>query len=192
MSNKFRVLWVDDEIDLLTPYFQFLNGKGYELSSVSNGNDAIELIRNQVFDLVLLDENMPGMSGLQVVDEIKKIKPQLPIIMVTKSEEENIMDSAIGSNIADYLIKPVNPNQLLLAIKKVFDKVKLVSEKSLQLYQSEFNKLSQQITFADNIDDGKIFIEIIYFENQLEKPITILCGSIASARIDLTTRFVSI
>ncbi|HOU98881.1 MAG TPA: PglZ domain-containing protein [Bacteroidales bacterium] len=170
MSNKFRVLWVDDEIDLLTPYFQFLNGKGYELSSVSNGNDAIELIRNQVFDLVLLDENMPGMSGLQVVDEIKKIKPQLPIIMVTKSEEENIMDSAIGSNIADYLIKPVNPNQLLLAIKKVFDKVKLVSEKSLQLYQSEFNKLSQQITFADNIDDWKnIYKNIIYFENQLEQ-----------------------
>lgn len=170
MNNKFRILWVDDEIDLLTPYFQFLNNKGYHLSSVSNGNDAIELIRNNLFDLVLLDENMPGMSGLQLLNEIKKIRPQLPVIMVTKSEEENIMDSAIGSNIADYLIKPFNPNQLLLAIKKVFDKVKLISEKSLQQYQNEFNQLSQQITFAEDIDDWKkIYININYFEKQLEQ-----------------------
>ncbi|MGQ9847372.1 MAG: T9SS response regulator signal transducer PorX, partial [Bacteroidales bacterium] len=170
MTNRLRILWVDDEIDLLTPYFQFLNNKGYHLTSVSNGTDAIDLIINNSFDLVLLDENMTGISGLKVLNEIKKIKPQLPVIMITKSEEEDIMDSAIGSNIADYLIKPFNPNQLLLSIKKVFDKVKLISEKSLQQYQSEFNQLSREINIAQNIDDWKkIYKNIIYYENQLEQ-----------------------
>lgn len=191
MTNKIQILWVDDEIDLLTPYFQFLNGKGYHLSSVSNGNDAIELIQNNLYDLVLLDENMPGMSGLQVLNEIKKIKPQLPVIMVTKSEEENIMDSAIGSNIADYLIKPFNPNQLLLSIKKVFDKVKLISEKSLQQYQSEFNQLSQQITFAEDLDDWKkIYKNIIYFEKQLEQAGNVeMQGVLQSQRIEANHAF---
>jgi len=170
MTSAFKILWVDDEIDLLTPYFHFLNGKGYDLSSVSNGTDAIELISSNNYDLIILDENMPGLSGLHVLDEVKKMKPLLPVIMVTKSEEENIMNSAIGSNIADYLIKPVNPNQLLLSIKKITDKSRLVSEKSLQQYQGEFNQLSREIMFAEGIEDWKnIYKKIIYYEQQLEK-----------------------
>ncbi|NSW44927.1 MAG: response regulator [Bacteroidales bacterium] len=169
MSTSFNILWVDDEIDLLTPYFHFLKSKGYELHSCSNGTDALDLIKQSSYDLVILDENMPGLSGLQVLDEVKKIKPHLPVIMVTKSEEEDIMNSAIGANITDYLIKPVNPNQLLLAIKKVSEKVKLISEKSLQQYQSEFNHLTQQIMYAQNLEDWKkIYKNILFFEQQLE------------------------
>jgi len=170
MSNSFNILWVDDEIDLLTPYFHFLKSKGYSLQSCSNGIDALSLIQEHLYDLVILDENMPGLSGLQVLDEIKKLKPHLPVIMVTKSEEEDIMNSAIGSNIADYLIKPVNPNQLLLAIKKVSEKVKLISEKSLQQYQSEFNYLTQKMMNAQNLEDWKkIYKNILFFEQQLEQ-----------------------
>lgn len=170
MTSAFKILWVDDEIDLLTPYFHFLNQKGYDLSSVSNGTDAIELISSNNYDLVILDEHMPGLDGLHVLDEIKKIKPFLPIIMVTKSEEENIMNSAIGSNIVDYLIKPVNPNQLLLSIKKITDKSRLVSEKSLQQYQNEFNQLSQEIAFAKKLNDWKnIYKKLVYYEQQLEE-----------------------
>lgn len=167
MSKSLQILWVDDEIDLLKPYFIFLQNKGYNLISCSNGTDALQIIKNNTVDLVILDENMPGLSGLQVLDELKRIKPFLPVIMVTKSEEENIMDSAIGSNISDYLIKPVNPKQLLLAIKKVVDKERLMGEKSVSQYLTEFNKFSQHITFARSIEEWKeIYRNLTFFEEQ--------------------------
>jgi CheY-like chemotaxis protein len=165
-----RILWVDDEIDLLKPYIIFLKNKGFDVFSVSNGNDALTLIHKEPFDIIILDENMPGLSGLQVLDDVKKTNPHLPVIMVTKSEEENIMEGAIGANIADYLIKPVNPNQLLLSIKKITEKNRLVSEKSIHQYQTEFNQLSQQIAFAQTLDDWKqIYKKIVYYDLNLQQ-----------------------
>ena len=116
MAN--RLLWADDEIELLNAHIIFLKNKGYEVTTVTNGLDAIEACKSMPFDLILLDENMPGMSGLETLAVIKEIYPSTPVVMVTKSEEENIMEQAIGSKIADYLIKPVNPNQILLTLKK--------------------------------------------------------------------------
>ena len=113
-----KILWADDEIDLLKPHVMFLEEKGHEVSTVNSGNEAIDEIKASNFDIVFLDENMPGLSGLATLSEIKKKQPNLPIVMITKSEEEYIMEEAIGSKIADYLIKPVNPNQILLTLKK--------------------------------------------------------------------------
>lgn len=128
MSN-IHILWVDDEIDLLKPHIIFLEKKGYKVSTCTNGADAIDLIDDENFDVVFLDENMPGISGLEALTEIKAKHSQLPIIMITKSEEEYIMEDAIGNKIADYLIKPVNPNQILLSLKKNLDHSRLISEK---------------------------------------------------------------
>lgn len=120
MSNGVRILWVDDEIDLLKPHILFLKGKGYEVETANNAYDAIDMVGSHPYDLIILDEMMPGMTGLETLPKIKEIRPTTPVIMVTKSEEENIMDKAVGSKIADYLIKPVNPNQVLLSIKRTF------------------------------------------------------------------------
>lgn len=119
MSNGL-LLWVDDEIELLRAHIIFLEKKGYEVVTVTNGTDAIDQCRQKTFDLILLDEMMPGLSGLETLQSIKEISPATPVVMVTKSEEENIMDQAIGSKIADYLIKPVNPSQILLTLKRTF------------------------------------------------------------------------
>ena len=119
--NQVKILWADDEIELLKPHVIFLQTKGYNVRTANNGNDALEQVKSEHFDLVFLDENMPGMSGLDTLIEIKKHKKSLPVIMITKSEEEHIMESAIGGEISDYLIKPVNPNQILLSIKKNLD-----------------------------------------------------------------------
>ena len=146
LSMKDRLLWVDDEIDILRPHVMFLEAKGYEVSTVTNGFDAVELCRNEVFDLIFLDENMPGMSGLETLSKIKDIRPEVPVIMITKSEEENIMDMAIGAKIADYLIKPVNPNQILLSLKRNLENRKLVDEKSTSKYQQEFRKIGMNLT----------------------------------------------
>ena len=123
-----HLLWVDDEIEMLRAHIIFLEKKGYDVTTVNNGNDAIEECRKRNFDLVLLDEMMPGITGLETLQQIKDISPSTPIVMVTKSEEENIMDQAIGQKIADYLIKPVNPSQILLALKKNIHKKQIVTE----------------------------------------------------------------
>lgn len=117
MTNG-KLLWVDDEVNMLKAHIIFLEQKGYEVTTLTNGYDAVEQCQQEDFDLVLLDENMPGLSGLETLQRIKDIRPDLPVVMVTKSEEENIMNQAIGAKIADYLIKPVNPNQILLTLKK--------------------------------------------------------------------------
>ena len=168
--KKVRILWTDDEIDLLKPYILFLEEKGFELSTASNGDDAIEMVKNQDFDLVFLDENMPGLSGLQTLTYIKELKPDIPVIMITKSEEEDIMDEAIGSKIADYLIKPVNPKQILLSIKKNIDTKRLISERTLSGYQSEFGKIGLKISEANSFSDWvELYKKLVYWELELEQ-----------------------
>lgn len=151
------LLWVDDEIELLTAQILFLKKKGYDVITVTNGSDAIDQCDTQTFDLILLDEQMPGLSGLETLQKIKDIQPATPIVMVTKSEEEDIMDQAIGSKIADYLIKPVNPNQILLTLKKNIHRREIVTEVTQTSYQQNFMDISTQI---QNCQDYKDWIEV--------------------------------
>ncbi|OIP00615.1 MAG: two-component system response regulator [Bacteroidetes bacterium CG2_30_33_31] len=168
--NNIKILWVDDEIDMLRPHIIFLASKGYKVDTINNGNDALDLISVNNYDLIFLDENMPGLSGIEVLSLINKINPLLPVIMITKSEEESIMEDAIGSNIADYLIKPVNPNQILLAIKKNIDSRKIISNKNSSEYQQEFREigieLSNDLDFEEWIS---IYKKIVTWELKLEK-----------------------
>lgn len=143
MANQ--ILWADDEIDQLEPHIIFLENKGFDITPVTNGEDAIALIRERLFDLVFLDEQMPGMDGLATLNKIKTIQPALPVVMITKSEEESIMEDAIGGKISDYLIKPVNPNQILLTIKRILEQNRIRSEKFAQKYLRNFNQISEQI-----------------------------------------------
>lgn len=146
MIEKPRILWADDEIDMLKPHILFLEEKGYDITAVNNGKDAIDEVVKRHFDIVFLDENMPGINGLAALQKIKEFNPQLPVIMITKSEEESIMEDAIGSKISDYLIKPVNPKQILLAIKKNLEEKQLVSDKNTQDYRQEFREISMRIS----------------------------------------------
>ncbi len=166
---KYRLLWADDEIELLTAHIIFLQSKDYEVVKVTNGPDAIEACRRETFDLVLLDENMPGLTGLETLLQIKEIAPTTPVVMVTKSEEEDIMEQAIGSKIADYLIKPVNPSQILLTLKKNIHKEEIVAEKANSAYQQNFGKLAMQISDARSIEEWKeVYKRIVYWELELE------------------------
>jgi len=141
-----KILWVDDEIEILKAHILFLEQKGYQVKALNNGMDAVELIEKEQFDIVFLDENMPGLSGIETLEKIKMINAQIPVVMITKSEEESIMEDAIGSNIADYLIKPVKPNQILLSLKKNLENKKLVSEKTISSYQQEFRNISMELS----------------------------------------------
>ncbi len=165
-----NILWVDDEIDVLKPHILFLTEKGYNVITATNGSQALDEIFKHSLDLVFLDENMPGLSGLETLSKIKLLKPDLPVVMITKNEEEDIMDAAIGSQIRDYLIKPVNPNQILLAIKKNIDNQRLVTEKTTSDYQSEFGRIGLQIndslTFKDWVE---VYKKLVYWELELEK-----------------------
>lgn len=168
--NKVKILWVDDEIDMLRPHIIFLTSKGYEMDTINNGADALEMIAESHYDLVFLDENMPGLTGIEVLTKIKKIRPHLPVIMITKSEEESIMEDAIGSNIADYLIKPVNPNQILLAIKKNIDSRKIISDKNTHSYQQEFRQIGMDLMDSPNFEEWmNIYKKLIDWELKLEK-----------------------
>lgn len=151
--SDYNILWADDEIDLLKPHILFLKSKGYEPVTVNNGRDALELVESRPFDLVILDENMPGLTGLETLQKVKEISPQTPVIMITKSEEENIMDQAVGNQIADYLIKPVNPMQILMSIKRNLHRDKLVSETATDAYRREFPELSRIISDASSIEE---------------------------------------
>ncbi len=167
--RKIQILWTDDEIELLKPHIIFLERKGYEVDTATNGQDALEKIKNTRFDLVFLDENMPGISGLETLTEIKKLRPSTPVIMITKSEEENIMDEAIGNRISDYLIKPVNPNQILLTIKKHVDTDRLVSEKTSMEYQMQFRQLAMKINaIQDETEWREIYKELVDWEMKIE------------------------
>ncbi len=169
MKEEVKILWVDDEMDLLKPYLIFLEEKGFLMSSVTNGLDAINRIKSEEFDLLILDEHMPGLSGLETLQHIKSFNPFLPVMMITKSEEEDIMDEAIGSKIADYLIKPVNPRQILLAIKKILENKRLISRKTTMEYRTQFDEISRMInnafTFNEWVD---IYKKLTYWELELE------------------------
>ena len=148
-----RILWADDEIHLLKPYVIYLQEKGYEVTPVNNGQDAIDVCQEQQFDIVFLDENMPGLSGLEVLQEIKSLYPTLPVVMITKSEEEHIMEQAIGQKIADYLIKPVNPSQILLCLKKHIHQREIVEEHTNTTYRQEFSDITYMIDTASTIEE---------------------------------------
>ncbi len=167
--SSLKILWVDDEIELLKPHILFLERKNYNVTSCSNGSDAIDLVDENNFDIVFLDENMPGISGLETLLEIKQLKANLPIVMITKSEEEYIMEEAIGSKIADYLIKPVNPNQILLSLKKNLDHSRLISEKTSSNYQQEFRKISMDLVIANTYEEWiTLYKKLVHWELELE------------------------
>lgn len=167
--QRYSILWADDEIDLLKPHILFLEQRGYDITSVNNASDAVELCDERQFDVVFLDEHMPGMSGLEALSLIKNIKPNLPVVMITKNEEEQIMEEAIGSKIADYLIKPLNPSQILLSVKKILQNKRLVIEKMNLGYQQDFRNIS--MAFMDDMNHAgwtDIYRKLVYWELQLE------------------------
>jgi CheY-like chemotaxis protein len=166
--TKGTLLWVDDEIELLKAYIIYLEKKEYEVLTATNGQDAIDICREQPVDLILLDENMPGLSGLETLSQIKEINAAIPVVMVTKSEEENLMNQAIGSKIADYLIKPVNPPQILLTLKKHLHKRTIAEEVTNTSYQQNFQKLSMQINDSYTVDDWKeVYRRLVFWELEL-------------------------
>ena len=165
-----KILWADDEIDLLKPHILFLEEKGYDVTPVISGGDAIDSCREEAFDLIFLDENMPGLTGLETLASIKEIDPAVPVVMVTKSEEESIMNQAIGNKIADYLIKPVNPNQLLLSIKKNLHKNDIITTATTESYQQEFGRIGMQINDSLTADDWmEVYKKLVYWELELEE-----------------------
>jgi DNA-binding response OmpR family regulator len=169
MKND-KLLWADDEIDLLKPHILFLEDKGFEVVTVCSGQDAIECCKEQVFDLIFLDENMPGLSGLETLSIIKEINPNVPVVMITKSEDEGIMNQAIGSKISDYLIKPVNPNQILLSIKKNLHKNAIITQTTTSGYQQDFSKIGMQINDSFTTEDWKeVYKKLVYWELELEE-----------------------
>jgi len=168
--EKISILWADDEIDLLKPHILFLEQKGYDVVTTNSGNEALDIIKTRPFDIIFLDENMPGISGLETLKQLKSIAPQIPIVMITKSEEETIMEGAIGSKIADYLIKPVNPNQILLAIKKNLDHKRLISEKTTSDYQQEFRSISLALNERLDFNEWtELYKKICRWDIELEK-----------------------
>ncbi len=164
-----KILWADDEIELLKPHILFLENKGYSVDAITNGSDAIDKCYETTYDIVFLDENMPGLSGIETLSQIKEAFPLVPVVMITKSEEEHIMEEAIGSKIADYLIKPVNPNQILLSIKKILEKSKLVSQKTNSNYQQEFRQLGMLLNKRLDADEWKeIYAKLVFWELELD------------------------
>ncbi|MBC6399985.1 MAG: PglZ domain-containing protein [Ekhidna sp.] len=167
--QQYKILWADDEIELLKPHILFLEQKGYNLTPVNSGSDALEEIDHNHFDIVFLDENMPGMSGLETLNYIKSTHPNLPVVMITKNEAEEIMEEAIGAKIADYLIKPLNPNQVLLSVKKILDNKRIISEKTNLSYQRAFQKLSMNVMEAQNHEDwAEIYKKLVYWEMEID------------------------
>jgi CheY-like chemotaxis protein len=167
--SDIKVLWVDDEIDLLKPHILFLENKNYKVTTAQSGTEALEEIKKQSFDIVFLDENMPGLTGLETLAELKEYQASLPVVMITKSEEEYIMEEAIGSKIADYLIKPVNPNQILLSLKKNLDHSRLISEKTTSNYQQEFRKIAMDLSMVNSYEEwAEMYQKLVYWELELE------------------------
>lgn len=165
-----KILWADDEIDLLKPHILFLENKQHEVTTVKSGNEAVDQVEDNAYDIIFLDENMPGLTGLETLEKIKSIRPSVPVVMITKSEEEFIMEEAIGGRIADYLIKPVNPNQILLSIKKNLEGKRLVSEKTTSNYRQEFQQISMQLQDRLDFEEwADIYKKITYWELELDQ-----------------------
>ena len=190
MANTGKILWADDEIDLLKPHILFLKAKGYDVDTVSNGVDALEALDSGQYALVLLDENMPGLSGLETLTRINQAHPDVPVIMITKSEEENIMNQAIGNRIADYLIKPVNPNQILLSLKKNLHSDELIASQTTSGYQQEFQKISSMINSAADIDDWmEVYRQLVYWEINLSERATDMDELLLMQKRDANSNF---
>ena len=169
MAKNGTLLWIDDEIELLRAHILFLKGKEYEVDTATNGRDALDRCRERSYDLILLDENMPGLTGLETLTLIKEVQPTVPVVMVTKSEEEDIMNQAIGAKIADYLIKPVNPNQILLTLKKNIHKKDIISETVNTSYQQNMGRIAMQINDAATYEDWmEVYKNLVYWELELE------------------------
>ncbi len=167
--TKTQILWVDDEIELLKPHILFLNQKGYGVETAQSGIEALDIIKKQNFDIIFLDEQMPGLDGLDTLERINEINPNIPVVMITKSEEENIMEEAIGQQISDYIIKPVNPNQILLSLKKILQQKTLVSEKTNLNYQQEFQKISMDIGMTNDATSwSQLFKKLIQWELRMD------------------------
>ena len=164
-----RILWADDEIDLLKPHILFLKSKGYDIDSCNSGGEAIDKCKDAAYDIVFLDEHMPGISGLEALKSIKTLKPNLPVVMITKSEEEFIMEEAIGSQIADYLIKPVNPHQILLSIKKILESKRLFTEKATSDYGRAFGEISMNLNSNRDADDwAQSYLQLVNWDLKLQ------------------------
>ena len=169
MAKNGTLLWIDDEIELLRAHILFLKGKDYEVDTATNGRDALDRLREQNYDLILLDENMPGLTGLETLNLIKEVRPAIPVVMVTKSEEEDIMNQAIGAKIADYLIKPVNPSQILLTLKKNIHKRDIITETTNPNYQQNMGRIAMQINDASTAEDwAEVYKNLVYWELELE------------------------
>lgn len=165
-----KILWVDDEIESLTSQILFLENKGYEVQTKTNGFDAVEYVKANIVDVVLMDESMPGITGLQTLQQIKEVNSNLPVVLITKNEAENLMDEAIGSQISDYLIKPVNPNQVWLSLKKLIDNKRLVAEKTTSAYQQEFRSLFMALNSNPDYNEWMdIYKKLVYWELEMKK-----------------------
>ena len=168
--EKIHILWADDEIDLLKPHILFLKEKGYEVHTANSGDDALDMVKERPFDIILLDENMPGLSGLEALVKIKQLRNEIPVVMITKSEEEHIMEDAIGSQISDYLIKPVNPNQILLSLKKNLENKRLIREKTSSAYQQEFRQIGMTLSDRLSIQEWKdVYQKLVFWELELTR-----------------------
>ncbi len=188
--KKDRLLWADDEIDLLKPHILFLEDKGFDVVTVCSGQDAIDCCKEERFDIIFLDENMPGLSGLATLAIIKELDPNVPVVMITKSEEESIMNQAIGSKIADYLIKPVNPNQILLSIKKNLHKTEFINQATTTGYQQEFSKIGMQINDSMTFDDWKeVYKKLVYWELELEQSQTGMTDLLKMQKLEANRMF---
>lgn len=184
------LLWVDDEVELLKAYIIFLEKKGYEVVTATNGRDAIDLCRERSFDIILLDENMPGLSGLETLFQIKEINSAIPVVMVTKSEEEDIMDQAIGSKIADYLIKPVNPNQILLTLKKHLHKKAIATEVTNTSYQQNFMKIGMQINDSYSLEEWiEVYKRLVFWELELSETNSEMTDMLRMQKMEANTEF---
>src|ERR1043165_6969564 len=170
MNSQGEILWVDDEIESLKSQILFLKNKGYDVTPLTNGHDALELLKERTVDVVLLDESMRGLTGLETLARIKEMDSNIPVVMVTKNEAENIMEEAIGSQISDYLIKPVNPNQVLLSLKKIMDTKRLVSEKTTLAYQQDFRNLFMALSSNPNYEEWKeLYKKLVYWELEMAR-----------------------
>ncbi len=189
-TKKRRLLWIDDEMELLKAHILFLENKDYEVDTVTNGFDALERCAQQQYDLILLDENMPGISGLETLSRIKELTPSTPVVMVTKSEEENIMNQAIGSKIADYLIKPVNPTQILLTLKKNIHQREIMAEVTQTAYQQNFGKIGMQINDSLTMHDWtEVYKRLVYWEQELTETDSAMLETLAMQKAEANAMF---
>ncbi|HRH60462.1 MAG TPA: response regulator, partial [Chitinophagaceae bacterium] len=164
------ILWVDDEIESLQSQKLFLENKGYEVQTLTNGFDAIDFVKDNMVDVVLLDETMPGITGLETLQKIKEVNSRIPVVMITKNETERLMEEAIGSQITDYLLKPVNPNQVLLSLKKIIDNKRLVAEKTNTAYQQQFRNLFMALNSNPDYNEWMdIYKKLVFWELEMEK-----------------------